>query len=125
MPTKKSSKTSRPASTKHPTKRSASLASERSFRSDNKPLPRLSRSSLPDADFNERTYNSSSDRVSTLWIVVFAFAILAVISVVVWALLSGRSDGKIHGENLEKIRSTSQESTSSEDKSAFAESSDN
>ena len=96
MPSKtSSSKSSRKPSTKP---RSASSS---------KPLPRLSQASLPDAEFNESSSRVSTDGLSTLWIIIFAFAILAVISVVVWAVLSGRSDGKIHGDNIEKIRASS------------------
>lgn len=71
-------------------------------------LPRLQTRPLPEQDnFNERSSRTSTQGLSTAWIIVFAFVLLAAISVLVWAILSGRSDGKIHGENIEKIKESS------------------
>lgn len=68
-------------------------------------LPRLSKSELaPRENFSEY-HNSSSRNLSTLWVIVVAFLILATLSFAVWCIFSGRADQTIRGDNFKQFQS--------------------
>ncbi|MBQ6396507.1 hypothetical protein IJH89_02915 [Candidatus Saccharibacteria bacterium] len=70
-----------------------------------KNLPRLNKEELKERRLKDEKSDSPSDKSRTLWIVVLAFAILAVFGAIVWFVFSGRSDQKIHGDNLDSFTS--------------------
>ncbi len=74
-----------------------------------KSLPKVKKAELKrPANFQEAKSEASRDRARTLWIIIFAFVILAAFGVIVWLVFSGRPDQKIHGDNLKKFNEPSQ-----------------
>ncbi len=80
-----------------------------------KDFPKLKKEEESSPEFNEKK-EEEKETPRILWIAVLAFVVLASIGAVVWAIFSGRSDQKIHGENLASL--TGKESESSENKNA-------
>ena len=75
-------------------------------------LPRLQKDDVKEAQkLVEEEKPNARERTRSIWIIVLAFALLASIAVIVWLLLSGRPDQKIHGENLETFRKSQSESS--------------
>ena len=66
---------------------------------NNKDFPKIPEGTEASADFDE-TKEKKPETSRTVWIIVFAFAILASIGAIVWLVFSGRADQKIHGDNL-------------------------
>ncbi|MBQ6605469.1 carbohydrate-binding domain-containing protein [Candidatus Saccharibacteria bacterium] len=66
---------------------------------ENKNLPKLSKTEEESPKFDEKN-EEEKETSRTAWIIIFAFAILATIAVLVWFIFSGREDQKIHGDNL-------------------------
>lgn len=78
-------------------------------KSSPKNLPKVKKAELKRPEnFEEEKTEASRERARTTWIIVFAFVILAVFGAIVWFVLSGRSDQKIHGENLKKFNESSE-----------------
>lgn len=76
-------------------------------KSSPKTLPKVKKAELKKPDnFVEDESEASRERSRTLWIIIFAFVILAVFGAIVWLVFSGRSDQKIHGDNLNKFNET-------------------
>ena len=64
-------------------------------------LPEIEKQEIADEEkFVEEKGDKNQEKSRKLWIIVLAFALLASLGVIVWLLLSGRSDHRIHGENL-------------------------
>ena len=76
-----------------------------------KSLPRIKKAELSSpVRTTDAKVKASEERSRVLWIIIFAFAMLAVFGFIVWAITSGRSDGKIHTENYKQFKeSTSEE----------------
>lgn len=64
--------------------------------------------------FNESSSKTSSDKVRVVWIIVLAFLLLASFGVIVWLIFSGRSDQKLHGDNLSAFTHKQEKDQSSE-----------
>lgn len=79
-------------------------------------LPHIQKSDIKESEtFDERPSETSGGRSRTAWIIILAFLLLAALGVIVWLLLSGRADQRIHGENLENfLGKTSEESSEKE-----------
>lgn len=63
-------------------------------------LPEMKKSEEKDPDFEESKSEARSEKVRTIWIIILAFMLLASLGVIVWLVLSGRTDQRIHGDNL-------------------------
>lgn len=80
-------------------------------------LPNMAKADVPEPEkFEEEKSEGSRDGSHVAWIVVLAFALLASLGVIVWFLLSGRADQRIHGENLEAFKNQSADQTPSVEK---------
>ena len=75
-------------------------------------LPDIVKSEIAeDKEFKEDASEAKKETTRTVWIVVLAFALLASLGVIVWLVLSGRPDQKIHGDNLENFTNLPSESS--------------
>lgn len=83
-----------------------------------KSLPKMAKSDVKSPQkFNEVKTTKESEEKRLFWILVLAFVLLAAFGVIVWAVLSGRSDQKIHGDNLNSLLERDSASESAEQES--------
>ncbi|MBQ3274986.1 carbohydrate-binding domain-containing protein [Candidatus Saccharibacteria bacterium] len=67
-------------------------------------LPEMEKQDIAEEEqFKEETTETGREKRGTLWIIILSFALLASLGVIVWLVFSGRSDQRIHGENLNTL----------------------